>query len=272
MYFYKLPEEKNMSFNRIKAMMFHEIFITRHSFEIFNDIILFPLFSIIVFGYMTLYLVGSTGKIIADQVLSGIILWQVISIAQYSVGVSCLWDVWSRNLTNIFISPISIKEYLTFFAISGTIKGFIVLLLSSILAFFVFHLNMLSMGLINMFLMFINLAVFGFSFGVVMLGLIIRFGTRVAAFAWGLINVFQPLMAVIYPVAILPQPFRSISFLFAPTYVFEAMRKSLNGQNIISDIESAVALNILFLIGAVIFFRYMFAKSKETGQFARLEG
>lgn len=261
-----------MSFNRIKAMMFHEIFITRHSFEIFNDIIIFPLFSIIVFGYMTLYLVGSTGKIIADQVLAGMILWQVINIAQYSVGVGCLWDVWSRNLTNIFISPIKIKEYLFFFAISGTVKGFITLMLASTLSFFVFRLNMFSMGPINMFLIFINLVVFGFSFGVVMLGLIFRFGTRVAAFAWGLINIFQPLMAVIYPVAILPQPFRSIAYLLAPTHVFEAMRKSLNGQSITLDIGYAVILNILFLVGAVIFFRYMFAKSRETGQFARLEG
>lgn len=261
-----------MSFNRIKAMMFHEVFITRHSFEIFNDIILFPLFSIIVFGFMTRYLVGSTGKIIADQVLAGMILWQVISVAQYAVGVGCLWDVWSRNLTNIFISPISIKEYLFFFAISGTVKGLIVLILSGILAFFIFHLNLLSMGFINMFLMFINLAIFGFSFGVVMLGLIFRFGTRVAAFAWGLINIVQPFMAVIYPVAILPQPFRSIAYLFAPTYVFEAMRKSFEGQNITLDVGYAIILNTLFLIGAIIFFRFMFNKSKEIGAFARLEG
>lgn len=272
MSFYKLPEEKNMSFNRIKAMFLHEIFITKHSFEIFNDIILFPLFTVIVFGYMALYLTGSTGKIIADQVLAGMILWQVINVAQYSVGVGCLWDVWSRNLTNIFISPISIKEYLFFFAISGTIKGLIVLIFTSIFSLIIFQLNIFSVGFLNIFFIFINLVIFGFSFGVVMLGLIFRFGTRVAAFAWGLINIFQPLMAVIYPVAILPQPFRSIAYFLAPTHVFEAMRKSLSGQNITLDIWRAVILNIIFLICAVIFFRFMFSKSRETGQFARLEG
>lgn len=261
-----------MSFNRIKAMFLHEIFITKHSFEIFNDIILFPLFTVIVFGYMALYLTGSTGKIIADQVLAGMILWQVINVAQYSVGVGCLWDVWSRNLTNIFISPISIKEYLFFFAISGTIKGLVVLILTSIFSLVLFQLNIFSVGFLNIFIIFINLVIFGFSFGVIMLGLIFRFGTRVAAFAWGLINIFQPLMAVIYPVVILPQPFRSIAYLLAPTHVFEAMRKSLNGQNITVDILYAIILNVIFLIGAVTFFRLMFSKSRETGQFARLEG
>lgn len=261
-----------MSLNRIKAMLLHEIYITKHSFEVYNDILLYPLFSIIVFGFMTLYLVGSTGKIIADQVLAGMILWQVVNIAQYSVGVGCLWDVWSRNLTNMFISPISITEYLFSFAITGTIKSLIILILASILSLVVFHLNIFSIGLINMFFIFINLVFFGFSFGVVMLGLIVRFGTRVAAFAWGFINVIQPFMAVIYPVSILPQPFRSIAYLLAPTYVFEAVRKSLNGQSIIVEIISAILLNVVFLIGTMMFFRLMFAKSKETGEFARLEG
>ena len=272
MSFYKLPEEKNMSLNRIKAILIHEVFISKHSFEIFNDILLYPLFSIIVFGFMTLYLTGSAGKLITDQVLAGMIFWQVVNIAQYSIGVGCLWDVWSRNLTNIFISPIRISEYLLSFGITGTIKSFIVLILAATLSLIAFDFNIFSMGLTNMFFVFINLVFFGFSFGIVMLGLIIRFGTKVAAFAWGLINFFQPFMAVIYPVTILPQPFRSIAYLLAPTYAFEAMRKSLAGQGVFFEIITALVLNVIFFVGAVIFFRYMFAKSKETGAFARLEG
>lgn len=261
-----------MSLNRIKALLLHEIFITKHSFEVINDILFYPLFTVVVFGFMTLYLVGTTGKVIANEVLAGMIFWQVVNIAQYSVGVGCLWDVWSRNLTNMFISPINIKEYLFSFAISGTIKALIILLLASILSIFVFQFNIFSMGLTNTFLVFINLVFFGFSFGVVMLGLIIRFGTKVAAFAWGFINVFQPFMAVIYPASILPQPFRGIAFLLAPTYVFEAMRKNLKGQSGATEFIYAIILNIIFLIGAIIFFRFMFNKSKQSGAFARLEG
>ncbi|KKP32495.1 MAG: ABC-type multidrug transport system, permease component [Candidatus Roizmanbacteria bacterium GW2011_GWA2_32_13] len=105
-----------------------------------------------------------------------------------------------------------------------------------------------------------------------MLGLIVRFGTKVAAFAWGLINLFQPFMAVIYPVTILPQPFRSVAYLLAPTYTFEAMRKSLAGQTAVVDIITAFMFNVIFFTMAVVFFRYMFNKSKEIGAFARLEG
>ena len=137
---------------------------------------------------------------------------------------------------------------------------------------FVFHLNIFSVGLMPLFLICLNLILFGFSFGVVMLGLIFRFGTKIQAFAWGLLNVAQPLMAVFYPVSVLPEPLRTISYLFAPTYAFEAMRKSMRGESIFVDILYSLMFNFLFLLGAILFFQAMFKKSKETGQFARLEG
>jgi ABC-2 type transport system permease protein len=253
-------------------MFLHELHITKRSYEVFNDLLLYPLFNVIVFGFMTLYLAGTTGKIVADQVLAAMILWQMINITQYSIAVGCLWDVWSRNLTNLFITPITFAEYLFSYAITGSVKAIVVMILASILSFFVFNFNIFSVGVFQLFLVVANLIFFGFSFGVVMLGLIIRFGTKIQAFAWGLISVFQPLMAVIYPVSVLPEPFKSIAHLFPPTYAFEAMRKSLAGINIGMDFVYAFLLNFVFLFLSIAFFRAMFIKSKVTGQFARLEG
>ena len=187
--------------------------------------------------------------------------------------MGCLWDVWARNLTNIYISPISIEEYLFSYSLSGILKAFIVILLACLLAFFVFNFNILTLGIINLFLFFINLAFFAFSFGIVILGLIFRFGTRIQAFAWGMITIFQPLMAVVYPVSVLPEPFRSLAFIFPPTYVFESARKNVTDPNIqFKEFGLALLTNFIFCIIAVTFFKFMFKKSKETGSFARLEG
>src|SRR3989339_582174 len=103
MFFYKFPDQNNMSWKRIKAIMLHEFFITKRSLEVINDIIIFPLLSIIIFGFLTNYLSGTTGLIISKQVLIGMILWQVINMTEYSIAVGCLWGVWARNLTSIFI-------------------------------------------------------------------------------------------------------------------------------------------------------------------------
>lgn len=273
MYFYKLPADNPMSLHRIKAILFHDFFVMKHSFEVINDLILYPLWSIIVFGFMTLYIAGTTGQIVASQVLLGTILWQIVSITQYSIAVGCLWDVWARNLTNIFITPITTAEYLVTYALSGAIKAIFVIILASIMSYFVFKFNILTIGLLPLIVIVLNLVFFGFSFGILVLGLIFRFGTKIQAFAWGFITVFQPLMAVIYPVTVLPAPLRGLSLIFPPTHLFEASRKILNGS---SDVRgyflTALVLNVIFCAGAVLFFNTMFRQSKESGQFARLEG
>lgn len=262
-----------MSIKRVKAMLMHELFITTHSYEVINDIIIYPIWSIIVFGFLTIYLAGVSGVIVAHYVLVGMILWQIVNITQYSIAVGCLWDVWARNLTNIFISPISNTEYLLSYTISGSAKGLFVILLGSLMSYTVFHFNILSLGLVNLVLYFLNLDFFAFSFGIIVLGLIFRFGTRIQAFAWGLITFFQPLMAVIYPVSVLPAPLKTVAYLLPPTYVFEGARVSLSNHEIQWQYHLvAFFLNLVLCALAVAFFNFMFRKSREIGQFAKLEG
>jgi len=273
MFFYKFLEINNMSWRRIKAIMLHEFFITKRSLEVINDIIIFPLLSIIIFGFLTNYLSGTTGQIIGKQVLTGMILWQVISMTEYSIAVGCLWDVWARNLTNIFISPISNAEYLIAYTISGCIKSFIVLSLGGIISFYFFGTNLLDLGVISLFLYFINLAFFGFGFAIIILGLIFRYGTNVQALSWGLIAILQPLMAVIYPVSILPKSLQIMAYMLPPTYIFEAARANLAGKGMQWNyIIMAFILNFFFIFLSVAYFNFMFRRSKRLGQFARLEG
>lgn len=262
-----------ISFNRVKAILLHEYFITIHSYEVINDIILYPLWSIVVFGFLTMYLLSITGSSLAQSVLAGIMLFQIISITQYAIAVGCLWDIWSRNLTNIFITPVSLIEYLLAYTISGSLKALLVLFLATIVSIMVFHFNLLTLGFINLILMFINLVMFAFAFAIFILGLLFRFGTRIQALSWGLISMFQPLMAVVYPVGILPPVLQRISYFLSPTYVFEAMRANFVDKNVQWNlIGIAFLLNIIYILLAVIFFKVMYQKSKEVGQFAKLEG
>jgi len=262
-----------ISLARIKAILLHEYFITIHSFEVINDIILYPLWSIIVFGFLTKYLLSITGSTVTNSVLAGIMLFQVISITQYAIAVGCLWDIWSRNLTNIFITPITLKEYLLAYTISGSLKAFLVLTLATITSIMIFNFNLLSLGFGNLVLIFINLVMFAFVFSIIILGLLFRFGNRIQALSWGLISMFQPLMAVVYPVKTLPSFLQKISYFLPPTYVFEAMRINFVDKKVQWDLVAmAFLLNIIYIILSISFFKMMFRKSKEIGQFAKLEG
>ncbi|HKC04572.1 MAG TPA: ABC transporter permease [Patescibacteria group bacterium] len=259
-------------FNRIKAVLYQEFFVSLRSMEIIMDIVFFPSMTIILFGFLSTYLSGASSSFIGNSVLMGMLLWQIIFITQYSVSVGSLWNIWSRNLSNMFVSPLDIKEYIFAHVLSGSIKALFVFLTTSVICIFIFHFNIFSIGLLNLSLFYINFVLFAFSIGIAILGLIFCFGTRIQAFAWGLVPMFQPLTAALYPVSVLPTPLREIAYIFPPTYVFEAAREALKSG--ITDwhlLTTAFLINIIYVILGIFFFRLMFKKSRESGQFARNE-
>lgn len=272
MSFYKSREENRMRLHSIKAILLQELFVTYGAIEVIMDIIFFPIMSIVVFGFLSTYLSKTSGPAIGQSVLLGMLLWQVIFIIQYSVSVGSLWNIWSRNLSNLFIAPLRAREYILAQTLSGVIKALIILVLSSFISIFLFHYNLFSLGFIPLMLFIINLGLFAFSMGLIILGLIFRFGTRIQAFAWGILPMFQPLTAAFYPVRILPQPIQYVAYTLSPTYVFEAARQFLATHTLNFQLLSiAFAENLVYLVLAVWIFEYMFRKSKDTGQFARNE-
>lgn len=117
-----------MSLIRIKAILLQEFFITIRSLEVILDIIFFPLMSIVVFGFLSIYLTGAVSPLIGHYLLVGMVLWQLIYITQYSVSVGSLWNIWSRNLSNLFITPLSVAEYLFAHCLSGIVKAIFIFL------------------------------------------------------------------------------------------------------------------------------------------------
>lgn len=263
-----------MSINRIKSMLMQEFYLAKHSTELIFDTVIFPVMTIVVFGFLSSYLAGSGKNAYGQALLMGMLLWQIIFIMQYSVAAGSLWNIWSRNLSNLFVTPISVAEYMLSYILSGLLKVAVILGITSYLISIFFGFNLLQLGVGNLFILVINLLLFAFSMGIIILGLIFRFGTKIQSFAWGLLPVMQPLAAALYPVKVLPWYLQVVSYLLPPTYVFEVARGLLIDSNNLDWQLMLIgfAENIALLIIAVFFFNYMFKKAKETGQFARNEG
>ena len=262
-----------MSINRIKGILLQELYITKRSLEVIMDLFFFSFVFVIAFGFVTTFLTNSVNAAAAKFLLLGILLWEIIRITQYSMSVGALWNVWSHNLSNMFVAPISLKEYMLAHVVSGGIKALIVFGGLSIVAANLFGLNVLDLGLNNLALHFINLTIFSWSIGIILLGVIFRFGTRIQALAWGFVYIFQPLTAAFFPVKILPPFLQTLAYTLPPTYVFEAARGNLtNTTTNWPSFGTALALNIVYLLFSIWFFNVMFKQSKDAGQFARLEG
>ncbi len=257
--------------NRIKGVLLQEFYISKWSIEIWMDIIFFPSMTALVFGFISQYLSGEN-KLASVYLILGMLLWQVVYISQYSISVGALWNVWSRNLSNMFISPLTIWEYMLAGIFSSTLKAVMLFSILSIMYAYVFNFNVLSIGIINIVIYVIILMTFAWSMGLIILGVIFKFGTRIQALAWGLIFLFQPLTAAFFPLDVLPPVLRQISLLLPPTYVFEAARANItNPSTDWNYILIASAFTVFYFISACFIFNYLFNKSRESAQFARNE-
>ena len=260
-----------MSLKRIKAILLQEFFITKASVEVIFDLFFLSIMSVIVFGFFSVFLSGQVEGPEAHYLLLGMLLWEVVRVTQYSISLGAMWEVWSRNLTNLFVTPLRLHEYLAAAIVSGAAKAAIILTAVSLISYTVFDFNILDIGVANLALAFVNLSIFALAVGLVILGIIFRYGTRIQALAWGIIFLFQPLTAVYFPVATLPPYLEALSYTLPPTYVFEMARDNLSDTSVQwGAVLIPLALNLVYLTAAMWFFNYMYVGSRRGGQFAKL--
>ncbi|HLZ31441.1 MAG TPA: ABC transporter permease [Chloroflexota bacterium] len=261
-----------LSLERVRAVLLQEVYITARSMEVIVDLPFFSLMTVLVFGFVTRFLATVMNPTVAQYLYLGTMMWEIIRITQYSMTLGALWNVWSHNFSNMFITPLSMPEYILAQILSAATKAIGLFIVVAIVAAVGFDFNVLRMGLGNLTLLFLNLLWFGFSLGLFILGIILRLGTRIQALAWGLVLVFQPITAAYYPLSVMPAAMQVVARLFPPTYVFEAARAGLETPDIRwPDISAAAAENVLYFALSVYFFNYMYRRSRETGQFARNE-
>src|SRR5205814_7416395 len=141
----------------------------------------------------------------------GTLLYEVIRVTQYSMSLGPLWNVWSRNFNNMFITPLSMTEYVIAQMLSAVVKAVVLFSLVTFIAGTVFDFDLLAMGVANLVLLCLNLVWFAYSLGLLVLAIIFRLGTRIQALAWGLVMIFQPLCAAFYPLRVLPPALQTVA-------------------------------------------------------------
>ncbi len=189
------------------------------------QIFLWATLEIVIWGFLTRYLnqVGGADFSFVPTLLGAVVLWQFVLRAQQGMTTPFLEDVWARNLLNIFASPLSIGEYvlgLIGVSIVTSAMGLVVILS---LAYLFFGLSVLQLGLLLVPFLAILFA-FGISIGIVGITLVLRLGPSGEWYVWPIPTILSPLVAVFYPVSVLPHWMQYISMALPPTYVFEGMR------------------------------------------------
>ncbi|MBI1819780.1 MAG: ABC transporter permease [Nitrospirae bacterium] len=256
-----------MKIYRVMAVVYRHLSLYKRSLTRLMEIIYWPVLDLMVWGFVTLYLQKFQGGLppFIAFFLGALILWDIFFRAQQGISISFLEEVWSRNLLNLFVSPLTPLEFIAGTLVISLIKVVATFLVTMTLAYIFYSFNVFSLGF-PLFLFLLNLILMGWSIGIMTTGAILRFGQEAEVMAWGLAFLFQPVSAVFYPVAVLPPVLQKIAWWIPSSHVFEGMREVINqGGFPAKELIWAFGLNGLYILGAGFFFSWMLREVKEKG-------
>jgi ABC-2 type transport system permease protein len=236
-----------------------------------TDQFFWPAMDILLWGMTSVWIQTSDVHFpLALAILSGLVFWQLIWRSNYEVSVNLLQEFWSRNLVNLFSSPLKIREWIFSLMLVGAAKTLVSLAFGTALVWIIYTLNIFSIGWAFL-PYYVSLIISGWFLGFLSAGIIVYFGQRFQMLAWMTAYFFMPFSAVLYPLEVLPEWAQIISRCLPMTYIFEGMRQVLFQHSFSWNMFwISIGLNFLYLAICLIFFLYMFEKSRDKG-LSRLE-
>jgi ABC-2 type transport system permease protein len=253
--------------HRVGAMVLRYLYLLRSSWTRLVELIYWPAVQLFVWGFLQLYIAQNSGFFAraTGVFIAAVLLWDVLFRGQLGFSVSFLEEMWSRNLSNLMISPLRPIEFVCALMIMSIVRLAIGMVPVTFLAIAFFGFNVYSLGF-ALAAFFLNLILTSWAVGIVVSGVLLRNGMGAESLAWTLMFVLMPLTCVYYPVSVLPDWLQLIAWALPPTYVFEGMRALVMEQVFRADLMvEAFALNAIYLAAAVIAFLALLNSSRRSG-------
>src|SRR6202020_1858322 len=109
----------------------------------------------------------------------------------------------SKNLANLFSTPLTVGEYLTGLVLVNLLKGIVGMIAAGAGAWVCYSYDIFSI-LPRLLPFMLNLILFALVVGVMTTGLILRFSTRIQGLTYSIAGLLMPFSCVFYPVSALP--------------------------------------------------------------------
>jgi len=255
------------SLRRIAALIVRYMYLISGSPVRILELIYWPFVQMLMWGFLQLYL-AQTSSLFAQAaglLIGAVLLWDILFRGKIGFSICFLEEVWSRNLGQLFLSPLRTNEFLLALSAMSIIRLSVGLVPVTILAHFLFGFNLFGFGL-ALGAFFANLILTSWSLALITSGVVLRYGLGAEEFAWSLAFVLLPLCCVYYPVSTLPEWLQPIALALPPTHVFEGMRALvLDGELDASAMWEAFGLNLLFIAGGFGAFRWFLRSTRING-------
>ncbi|MBI5782986.1 MAG: ABC transporter permease [Gammaproteobacteria bacterium] len=256
------------SLRRVYALVLRHTYLLRSSGPRILELVYWPTVQMILWGFITIFLVNHSSWIAqaSGVLLSGVLLWDVLFRGQLGVSLVFMEEMWSRNLGHLFVSPLRPFELGCALITMSLIRTVIGVGGAALIAIPLFDYSIFSLGL-PLLAFFINLIVMGWAIGLLVSGIVLRYGLGAESMAWIAIFAVQPISGVYYPIATLPAWLQYVAAILPSSHVFEGMRSVLFDHAFRVDLLlHAMLLNVVYLAAGFVSFLAFFKVARVRGQ------
>ncbi len=255
------------SFGRIGAMILRYWYLLRGSWPRILELAYWPTMQMILWGFITLHFLSQSAWVAqaAGVLISAVLLWDVLFRGQLGLSLSFLEEAWSRNLGQLFVSPLRPSEWVVAMMTMSLIRTLIGIIPAALLALPLFGYSVFGIGL-PLVAFFINLIVCGWWIALIVVSLILRLGLGAESMAWLIVFLLAPISCIYYPLEVLPAPVQWLALSLPPAHVFEGMRAVLFEETfLVRHFFAAVGLNGLFMTISGLIFMWAFNDARRRG-------
>ena len=252
---------------RVGAVALRHLYLMRTSWPRVFELMYWPTIQMILWGFITRFFLEHSSYVAqaAGVLIAAVLLWDVLFRGQLGFSLSFLEEVWSRNLGNLAVSPLTPREFLLSLTVMSLLRTLVGVLPAAGLAIVFYEFSIFSLGL-PLVAFFTLLLVFGWAIGMMVSALVLRVGQGAESVAWLAIFLLAPVSAVYYPVAILPAWLQPISWALPTAPVFEGMRAVLIDGAVRYDLLiHAVVVDLAYLALGAFLFLYSFHVARKRG-------
>ncbi|MHA1113285.1 MAG: ABC transporter permease [Alphaproteobacteria bacterium] len=264
------------SAGRLWAMLLRHLYLLRGSWPRALELAYWPTIQMIMWGFISRFFADNSVMsesfvmVVAGGLIGAVLLWDVLFRSHLGVSMGFLEEMWSRNLGQLFASPLRPHEWVLALLSISLVRTLIGMLPAALLAIPLHHYSIFELGL-PLIAFFFNLVVMGWAIGLAVSALILRQGLGAESFAWVAVFALTPLSGIYYPLSVLPDWLQPIALALPSAHVFEGMRAVLfDGVFRLDHFAWAVGLNLIYLaLGAGIFL-YAIRVARVRGQLLQI--
>ncbi|MSO91987.1 MAG: ABC transporter permease [Rhodospirillales bacterium] len=255
------------SWQRVGALILRHLYVLRSSWPRILELAYWPVMQMVLWGFITTFFLQHSSWVAqaAGVLVSAVLLWDVLFRANLGVAIPFLEEVWSRNLGQLFISPLRPSEFIASLLIISVLRTTVAIMPAALLSFPLYDVWVFSLGL-PLVAFYANLLIMGAAVGLAVSAIVLRHGVGAENLAWFAIFVVAPFSGIYYPVSTLPVWLQPVAWAMPSSYVFEGMRAVLFRNEFPVDLFVwSVALNAVYIVFASVFFLYMFRVARIRG-------